>query len=182
MSVHITYFVHGTTPDNEQDLASGWLPGELSPLGIRQAHELHDIVTARPRFDAVICSDLWRAKQTADIAFGDAYEILVDERLREANYGDWNGKPDSLFKPRLVEFVEQPFPNGERLKDVEARLRSLCAFLKEHYDGKHVAFMAHQAPQLALEVIAGGKTWDQAIKEDWRWTKAYQPGWDYVVD
>lgn len=37
MSTKITYFVHGTTTDNEQDLATGWLPGELSGKGIEQA-------------------------------------------------------------------------------------------------------------------------------------------------
>lgn len=27
MPLKITYFVHGTTTDNEQGLATGWLPG-----------------------------------------------------------------------------------------------------------------------------------------------------------
>jgi broad specificity phosphatase PhoE len=35
--VEITYFVHGTTYDNEAKRASGWLPGELSEKGITQA-------------------------------------------------------------------------------------------------------------------------------------------------
>jgi len=35
MAAKITYFVHGTTTDNEQDLATGWLPGELSGCGIK---------------------------------------------------------------------------------------------------------------------------------------------------
>jgi hypothetical protein len=38
------------------------------------------------------------------------------------------------------------------------------------------------APQLALEVICNGKTLDEAIDTDWRNTKAWQPGWDYVVE
>ena len=39
MAVKITYFVHVTTTDNEQDLATGWLPGELSELGVKQAKD-----------------------------------------------------------------------------------------------------------------------------------------------
>jgi broad specificity phosphatase PhoE len=136
---------------------------------------------AGKHFDAVICSDLKRAVDTATIAFGKNYHVITDERLREANYGDWNGKPDSLFKPRLKEFVMNPFPNGESYQDIEERMRSLCQELREKYDGKHVALLAHQGPQLALEVIANGKTWPQAIDEDWRWTKAYQPGWQYTI-
>ena len=34
MSVNITYFVHGTTTDNEKGLATGWEQGELSALGV----------------------------------------------------------------------------------------------------------------------------------------------------
>lgn len=35
MSTHITYFVHGTTTDNEQHISSGWKDVELSELGIK---------------------------------------------------------------------------------------------------------------------------------------------------
>jgi broad specificity phosphatase PhoE len=70
--VTITYFVHGTTPDNENGLATGWLPGELSPLGLEQAKVLAKQVADR-EFDIVICSDLYRAVQTAQLLFGDKH-------------------------------------------------------------------------------------------------------------
>jgi alpha-ribazole phosphatase/probable phosphoglycerate mutase len=57
MAVKITYFVHGTTTDNEKDLATGWMPGELSELGKKQAKELGRLVSGKD-FDAVFCSDL----------------------------------------------------------------------------------------------------------------------------
>lgn len=179
MAVKITYFVHGTTTDNEKDLATGWLPGELSPLGRGQAKELGKLV-AQKRFDIVFCSDLQRAIDSANIGFGDKYQIVQDARLRECNYGDLNGRPHT-FKERMNDFINIPFPNGESYKDVEKRMAEFVAFLKQSYDGKHVAIVAHQAPQLALDVIITGKTWPQAIKEDWRKTKAYQPGWEYLV-
>lgn len=176
--VEITYFVHGTTPDNETGIATGWLPGKLSGLGTKQAHQLAKDVADR-HFDVVISSDLKRAIDTADIAFGKIHQVIHDKRLREANYGDWNGKSHTLFKTHMEDFVDNPFPNGESYTDVEVRMRSLCNELKEKYDGKRVALLAHQAPQLALEVIAKDKTWQQVIAEDWRRTMAYQPGWDY---
>ena len=37
--IKLTYFVHGTTIDNEQHIATGWAQGELSELGIEQAKE-----------------------------------------------------------------------------------------------------------------------------------------------
>ena len=60
MSIQITYFVHGTTIDNEQDLATGWLSGELSERGIKQAKELGKLVSGK-KFDVVFCSDLKQA-------------------------------------------------------------------------------------------------------------------------
>ncbi|KKQ27796.1 MAG: hypothetical protein US42_C0005G0021 [Candidatus Magasanikbacteria bacterium GW2011_GWC2_37_14] len=52
----------------------------------------------------------------------------------------------------------------------------------KNYQNKHIAIVAHQAPQLALDVILSGKTWEQAIDEDWRKQKAWQPGWGYIIE
>ena len=62
--LHLTYFVHGTTTDNEKDLATGWQPGELSDLGIKQSKELGDLVSEKD-FSVVFCSDLKRAVDSA---------------------------------------------------------------------------------------------------------------------
>ncbi len=180
MAVRITYFVHGTTTDNEQKLATGWLPGELSELGREQAAQLGEQV-ADKQFDVVFCSDLQRAVDSAELAFGGKYEIVQDDRLRECNYGDMNGTSATAFKDNMGDFVDTPFPNGESYRDVEARMDSFVDFLWENYDGKHIAIVAHQAPQLALDVLLRGRTWQQAIAEDWRKTHAYQPGWAYEV-
>ncbi|MDB5186346.1 MAG: hypothetical protein JWL85_869 [Candidatus Saccharibacteria bacterium] len=178
MSVRITYFVHGTTTDNEHDLATGWLPGELSEAGKEQAKQLGQQV-ADKQFDVVFCSDLQRAIDSAQLGFGDKYEIIQDSRLRECNYGDMNGKSASSFKDRMQDFVTTPFPNGESYQDAETRLASFVDYLRTNYDGKHIAIVAHQAPQLALDVSLKGKTWQEAIDEDWRKSKAWQPGWEY---
>lgn len=175
--VLITYFVHGTTIDNEQDLASGWLPGELSDLGIKQSKELGKLV-ADEKFDVVFCSDLKRAIDSAQLAFGEKYNIIPDERLRECNYGVFTGKPCSSFKGS---YIENRFSNGESYMDVEKRISDFLNYLKKNYEGQHVAVVAHQAPQLALDVLIKHKTWKQAIEEDWRKTKAWQPGWEYLL-
>jgi len=176
--VEITYFVHGTTTDNEQGLATGWLPGELSEAGKQQAKALGGMVGGK-HFDVVFCSDLQRAIDSAQLGFGDMYKIIQDDRLRECNYGDMNGKSAASFKDRMKDFIDEPFPNGESYKDVEVRLASFVDFLRKQYAGKHVAIVAHQAPQLALDVILGRKTWQRAIDEDWRKKKAWKPGWEY---
>ena len=180
MSVEITYFVHGTTTDNEHDLATGWLPGELSGSGREQAAELGKIVATRS-FDAVFCSDLQRAIDSAELGFGNTYEIIQDARLRECNYGELNGSSASAFKDRMDEYIDTPFPNGESYRDVERRMAEFLDFLRSDYAGKRIAIVAHQAPQLALDVLVRGRTWQQAIDEDWRKRKAWQPGWRYEL-
>ena len=175
MAIRITYYVHGTTIDNELDLATGWNPGQLSLLGMQQSRDLSKKI--KQRFDAVFCSDLQRAVDSAKLIFPKE-NIIQDQRLREANYGEFNGKPAKLFKHKLREYIDVPFPFGESYEDVEARIKEFLAFLKKKYDQKHIALVAHQAPQLALDVLLKKKTWQQAIAEDWRITKDWKPGWE----
>jgi len=176
----ITYFVHGTTTDNEIDLATGWADGQLSKLGIEQSKKLGELV-ADKKFDVVFSSDLKRALDSARLAFGHKYEIITDKRLREVNYGDFTGKPDG-FKNNLAKYINKPFPNGESYKDVEKRVADFLKEVSEKYAGQHIAIVAHQAPQLALDVLLKNKTWEQAILEDWRRTKSWRAGWEYIYD
>lgn len=178
MSVKITYFVHGTTVDNELGRATGWLPGVLSREGKHQARLLGEQV-ADQQFDVVFCSDLQRAVDSAELGFGDKYQIILDRRLRECNYGGFNGAAEDDFTKQ--EYIQTPFPDGESYAGVEQRLRSFIDMLRNEYEGKHIAIVAHQAPQLALEVILNGKSWQQAFADDWRNTKSWQPGWVYKI-
>ncbi len=182
MAIHITYFVHGTTIDNEQHISSGWKDAELSELGIKQAALLKE-QTKDKKFDAVFCSDLKRAHDSAKLAWEGLYQIIPDGRLRECNYGKLNGASSDIVEPMQEdECIEKPFPEGESYEDVKNRIANFLAFLKQNYEGKHVAVVAHKAPQLSLDVLLKGKTWKQALAEDWRKTKAWQPGWDYIVE
>ncbi len=132
-------------------------------------------MAADKRFDVVFCSDLQRSIETAQLAFGTKYKMIIDKRLRECNYGEMNGKNN------MTDYIASPFPNGESYRYVENRLSSFVKYLLQGYDSKRIAIIAHQAPQLALDVLLLGKDWQQAINEDWRKTKSWKPGWDYVL-
>ncbi len=178
--VKITYFVHGTTMDNEKEMSSGWKDTELSKLGIKQSKEPPNQI-GNNKFDIVFCSDLKRAVDSAKISFGDKFPIKEDKRLRECNYGDYNGQPSDIFEPMQEECINEKFPNGESYRDVKLRINDFLNFLKKNYNGKHDAIVAHKAPQLALDVLIKGKTWKKAFSEDWRKRKAWQPGWEYSL-
>ncbi len=181
MAVQITYFVHGTTTDNEQHVSSGWNDVELSELGIQQSVDLKE-QTKEKSFDVVFCSDLQRAHNSAKLAWEGLYPIIPDARLRECNYGKLNGASSDIIEPmQEEECIEKPFPEGESYEDVKARVADFLEFLKQHYDGKQVAIVAHKAPQLSLDVLIHGKSWKQALAEDWRKTRAWKPGWEYSL-
>ena len=107
--------------------------------------------------------------------------IIPDKRLRECNYGDFNAKPSSIVEPLQEKNITNRFSNGESYEDVKARIVDFLEYLKKNYNGKSVAIVAHKAPQLALDVLLKGKTWEQAFAEDWRKTKSWQPGWVYII-
>ena len=177
MENKIIYFVHGTTTDNASGKCSGWKQVELTDLGKERAIKLGKI-RKNTHFDVIFTSDLVRAIDSAKLAFPNV-EHIQDARLRECNYGDLEGKHKSLVI--YEEHIERPFPNGESLKDVEKRIRNFIEFLKDNYQGKTIGIVAHRAPQLALEVITKAISWEEANKNDWRKTKAWQPGWEYII-
>ncbi|MDP3882394.1 MAG: histidine phosphatase family protein [Nanoarchaeota archaeon] len=180
MTVKITYFVHGTTTDNEKEISSGWFDVELSEKGVRQSIELRE-QTKDKEFDVIFCSDLKRAVNSAKLAWEGKIPIILDKRLRECNYGKFNAKPSSIVEPMQEESITKKFPEGESYEDVKTRISDFLNFLKNNYDGKSVAIVAHKAPQLALDVLLKGKTWEQAFNDDWRKRKAWQPGWEYIL-
>lgn len=181
MAVKITYFVHGTTTDNEQEISSGWSDVELAAKGREQSHKLKELI-ADQKFDAVFCSDLKRALESAQITFSAICPIIVDERLRECNYGEYNGKLSNVVEPLQEQSIVVKFPQGESYEDVKARIKQFLELLKTDYDGKHIAIVAHKAPQLALDVLLRGWSWEEAFAQDWRKTKSWQPGWEYILE
>ena len=178
MSIKITYFVHGTTTDNEKEVSSGWYDVGLSEKGVKQSIALKDQVKDK-KFDVVFCSDLKRAIDSAKLTFKGSVPIVIDKRLRECNYGKYNASASAIVEPMQEKCITERFPEGESYEDVKSRIVDFLEFLKNNYNGKSVAIVAHKAPQLALDVLLKNKTWERAFAEDWRKRKAWQPGWEY---
>ena len=178
MSLKITYLAHSTTTDNEAKISTGHNPGELSKLGRQQAIELREHLKDK-RFDIIFCSDLNRAVVSAKLFFPNAGEIIQDKRLRECNYGDMNGKPTPEVE--AYDYLNQKYPNGESYPDVEKRMKDFLKDALKDYPNNHIAIVSHKATQLALDKITKKISWQETIKQDWRNTSSWQPGWEYEI-
>ena len=100
------------------------------------------------KFDVVFCSDL-AAVDSALLAFEGSATIIQDARLRECNYGTYNGGLSEVVEP-LRENITERFPEGESYEDVKSRISDFLNLLKKNYDGKAWRLSKHKAPQLSL--------------------------------
>lgn len=176
--VTIIFEAHATSLDNEAKRASGWNEVKLSELGENQAKELGERYENNQP-DAIFCSDLERAYQTATIAFGfEPKLIFIDWRLRECNYGDMTLGSSKQVESEKGNRIEQSFPNGESYNDCGERIKSFLDDLKAKFDGQTVMIIGHRATQYGLEHWLNNKPLKQAVTEPWTW----QPGWRYELE
>jgi 2,3-bisphosphoglycerate-dependent phosphoglycerate mutase len=170
----VVYETHSTSEHNEAGIATGWLGGALSPAGRAQAIELGE----RRRDDGielVVASDLWRAVETAAIAFeGSGIPLRVDWRLRECDYGRLTGMPRTVLDEQRVTRVDEPWPGGESWRQAVARVSS---FLDE-VRGERVLLIGHVATRWALDHRVNGRPLEELAAEEFDW----KPGWEYELD
>jgi probable phosphomutase (TIGR03848 family) len=121
---------HGRTTANTGGVLAGWTPGvQLDETGLAQVAAVAARLAPVP-LAAVVSSPLERCVQTATaVAEGRELELQTDERLGEARYGDWTGRPlKELVKEPLWKVVQQhpsaavfPGPEGEGLAQTQVR-------------------------------------------------------------
>lgn len=158
MITKIILIRHGQTKWNAQGRFQGQSDTELLPEGIAQAKLLaqHFPLT---KLDAIYCSDLSRARQTAQ-PIADKFKLKVQpcSRLREMNFGVWEGMlfddinkkwPDAMRK-----FFDDPLcvniPEAENFEELEQRAVQAVEEIITNNNGKTVAIVAHGAVNKAV--------------------------------
>jgi probable phosphomutase (TIGR03848 family) len=121
---------HGRTTANTGGVLAGWTPGvHLDEKGTEQVRAVAERLAPVP-LAAVVSSPLERCQETAGaVVGGRELEVQTDDRLGEARYGDWTGRPiKELVKEPLWKVVQQhpsaavfPGPQGEGLAQTQAR-------------------------------------------------------------
>jgi len=177
VTVQIVYETHSISVDNERGVATGWLDGELSERGRGLALELG----SRRRDDgiaAVYCSDLGRAVETAEIAFGGSgIPMHRDARLRECNYGEWNGAPVARIEAARASRIDDPYPGGESYRDCVERTRAFLDDLPPELDGERIVVIGHAATRWSLEHLLVGTALEEVVVAPFAWRE----GWEFVL-
>ena len=125
---------------------------ELTAKGLQQA-QLAATALAGLSFDAVYSSPLQRAFQTARIASGGT-NVIVDQRLIEADFGQWEGKTKEEFIAENADLWKdwcqapghtRAGGTGETAKQVIDRVDDFFwDMMKKHPDGT-LLVIAHNA-------------------------------------
>lgn len=177
MSIELVFETHAISEDNERGVATGWRHGRLSERGRLLARGLG----ARRSADgiaAVFTSDLGRAVETAQIAFGEAaLPILCDWRLRECDYGELNGQPAAAVHGDRARYLDARYPGGESWREAVLRVGRFLGDLPLRWGGARVLVVGHMATRWAFEHYLAGRALEDLAAAEFVWRE----GWEYIV-
>ena len=143
---------HGRTRANAEGILAGWTPGlGLDGTGTEQASRVAGRL-ADARLVLVVTSPLQRCRETAE-ALRDGIPpqarpaVETDERLAEARYGAWTGRP-------LSELAEDPL-----WRDVQDRPSTVTFPAHEDHEHERMTAMQHRAVEALRE-------WDARVEAE----------------
>lgn len=131
---------HGESESNVKNIFAGFSNVPLTVKGQQQAVRVGNTLSSI-KWDGVVSSPLDRALHTAQIIVGESTEIATDARLKEMNFGVWEGLS---FEEILVQYPEISTqwmadythficPKGESLEGFYKRVKDAYKGLLEEF-------------------------------------------------
>ncbi len=146
---------HGEAENNRINILSSWPEKKKYPLTLKGAKEIEKLIPwfKKKKIDLIFSSDLVRTEETARIIAGAlGKKIIYDKRLREHDFGIYNGRKvgdwTKLFSRKIDRYLIRP-ANGENLSDVKKRMMEFLKFLDAKYEGKNILIISHGNPIMA---------------------------------
>jgi len=143
---------HGETEWNTKKRIQGFSNSPLTAKGISQTRKWAATLQ-QWKWDQIYASDLGRVKQTAAI-LNQSLQLptFFDKRLREQNWGDWEGltipaiKKDykEELKKRVALGWEFSAPGGETRSSVLERVFETLHSINKDHPGKRTIIICHQ--------------------------------------
>ncbi len=140
------YFIrHGETEDNKAGVIQGQIDSDLTELGKKQAKQAIENLKDLD-LDIIYCSDLGRTKNTAKIVNTELnLDIIFDQRLRERNFGIYEGKHRDLFDFNdffMGNSGNPEFSTVEKDNQIKERILDFLKDLKDS-DHKNILIVTH---------------------------------------
>jgi broad specificity phosphatase PhoE len=154
---------HGETDWNATHRWQGFTGPPLNDQGVKQARALAAKLAATP-LDAVYSSDAIRAVQTAEIiAHPRGLPVRQDVRLREVNFGEWegltrdeiNGRYAGAFR-RWEECKLAAPTGGETDPDMADRVIEALAEIAASHPNERILVVTSGGPMRAVQAHALG--------------------------
>lgn len=181
---------HGETDWNAERRLQGHLDIPLNAVGVRQARACGYALRNEP-LDAIISSDLQRARQTAQaIAAGRELVVQTLPGLRERCYGAFEGlrRPDiserypHAFAAWQAHDIDARFPEGTRpaetLREFSARAIGTLTALAVAHSLRRIAVVSHGGVLECLYREINGLGWSAPRDFDLRNTSINRLHWN----
>ncbi|MET9893283.1 bifunctional RNase H/acid phosphatase [Streptomyces sp. NPDC006465] len=158
---------HGETPLTPQKRfsGSGGSDPSLSDVGREQAERVAAALAARGTIQAIVASPLARTRETAGaVADRLGLEVVVEDGLRETDFGAWEGLTFAEVRERHPEDLNtwlaspeaEPTGGGESFAATAHRMAATRDKLIASYAGRTVLLVTHVTPIKTLVRLALG--------------------------
>lgn len=153
---------HGQTAWNRAQRFQGQSDVPLDETGMAQIEKVARRLS-QEMLDAIYTSDLSRAQMTARaIAANHTCPVIIDPRLRELSFGEWEGltytEIASRFPDQLKSWEQDPFrnapPGGETVSHLADRVDAVLRDLRARHAMQTVVIAAHGGPLQTLICLA----------------------------
>jgi broad specificity phosphatase PhoE len=140
---------HGEPDETVRGRCYGRLDPGLSPAGREHMRRTWRLLAAEPT--AIYSSPRRRALESAALRAAPAPAITIDERLREIDFGEFEGLtyreismryPDSYAK-WMTRPTEVVFPGGESFAEMTVRVREALERIRRTHAGETVVIVSH---------------------------------------
>ncbi len=171
------YMRHGESVSNVREVVSSYPTPfvdhvtEKGKENIKKA--IDNFLKLKIKIDLIVTSDILRTKETAEM-MADALgcPLIYEERLREINFGEYNGKSAKkaleFFRHESREDFESFFPGGESLAQKQKDAMAVLFDLQKKYPGQTIMVVSHKGVIKLMEAkLTGEEPVDYMVDETW---------------
>lgn len=142
---------HGEPTPESRGRCYGRLDVGLSPAGYQQVRSVGERLCEEP-ISAIYASPRKRTTESAELlAQRRSCSVVIEERLREIDFGDFEGKRyeeiaqthPEIYRQWMEHPTETKFPNGEDFRQMQKRVLESAHEIYDRHRGDTIAIISH---------------------------------------